>query len=110
MGTTLAFRTPSGAVDVPVGKTKELGTVNVHPFERIRVVADERGGSAGPVVIRLTITEGDELVGAARHVDPPAQHRANPGVRGTEIDCVRRCARRCVGNVVCRCTDLRLCA
>jgi type III secretion protein HrpB1 len=62
MGTTLAFRTPSGAVDVPVGKTKELGTVNVHPFERIRVVADERGGSAGPVVIRLTITEGDELV------------------------------------------------
>jgi type III secretion protein HrpB1 len=26
------------------------------------VVADERVGSAGPVVIRLTITEGNELV------------------------------------------------
>jgi type III secretion protein HrpB1 len=63
MGTTLAFRTPPGAVSIPVGASKTLGIVDVHHFERIRVVADERVGSAGPVVIRLTITEeGDEWV------------------------------------------------
>ena len=60
--TTLAFRTPLGGVSIPVGQSRTLGTVDVHTFERIRVVADERVGSAGPVVIRLTITEGDELV------------------------------------------------
>jgi type III secretion protein HrpB1 len=62
MGTTLAFRTPPGAVSIPVGQSTKLGEVDVHTFERIRVVADERVGSAGPVVIRLTITEGNELV------------------------------------------------
>jgi type III secretion protein HrpB1 len=62
MATTLAFRTPPGAVNIPVGQSKALGAVDVHAFERIRVVADERAGSAGPVVIRLTITEGSELV------------------------------------------------
>ena len=62
MPTTLAFRTQPGAISIPVGQSRSLGTVDVHPFERIRVVADERVGSAGPVVIRLTITEGDELV------------------------------------------------
>ena len=62
MATTLAFRTPAGAVSIPVGQSKTLGAVDVHAFERIRVVADERTGSAGPVVIRLTITEGNELV------------------------------------------------
>jgi type III secretion protein HrpB1 len=63
MGTSLAFRTPIGAVSIPVGQSITLGTnVDVHPFERIRVVADERVGSAGAVVIRLTITEGNELV------------------------------------------------
>jgi type III secretion protein HrpB1 len=61
MATKLAFRTPVGAVSIPVGQSKSLGTVDVHAFERIRIVADERAG-AGPVVIRLTITEGDELV------------------------------------------------
>jgi hypothetical protein len=58
----LAFRTPPGAVSIPVGQSKQLGTVDVQPFERIRVVADERVGSASNVVIRLTITEGSELV------------------------------------------------
>lgn len=62
MTTKLAFRTPVGAVSIPVGQSKSLGAVDVHEFERIRVVADERAGSAGPVVIRLTITEGNELV------------------------------------------------
>jgi type III secretion protein HrpB1 len=61
MTTKLAFRTPAGAVSIPVGQSKSLGAVDVHEFERIRVVADERAGSAGPV-IRLTITEGNELV------------------------------------------------
>jgi type III secretion protein HrpB1 len=62
MPTSLAFRTTPGSVTIPVGQSKTLGAVDVHPFERIRVVADERVGSAGPVVIRLTITEGNELV------------------------------------------------
>jgi hypothetical protein len=60
--TKLAFRTAPGAVSIPVGQSKQLGVVDVHPFERIRVVADERVGSASNVVIRLTITEGNELV------------------------------------------------
>lgn len=62
MATQLAFRTPPGAVSIPVGSSKNLGTVDVHLFERIRVVADERVGSASNVVIRLTITETNELV------------------------------------------------
>ena len=62
MATQLAFRTPQGAVSVPVGQTKNLGTVNVGNFRQIRVVADERVGSQSNVVIRLTITEGTELV------------------------------------------------
>ena len=62
MATKLAFRTAVGAVSIPVGQSKSLGAVDVHAFERIRVVADERIGSAGPVVIRLTLTEGNELV------------------------------------------------
>jgi len=62
MGTKLAFRTPVGAVSIPAGQSKELGIVDVSPFSQIRVVADERVGSATGVNIRLTITEGNELV------------------------------------------------
>jgi len=62
MGTKLAFRTPVGAVSIPAGKSQELGTVDVSPFSKIRVVADERIGSGTGVNIRLTITEGNELV------------------------------------------------
>jgi hypothetical protein len=40
----------------------KLGVVDVSPFSRIRVVADERTGSAVPISIRLTITEGQEAV------------------------------------------------
>ena len=36
--------------------------VDVTPYERIRVVADERTGSGTGVTVRLTITEGQELV------------------------------------------------
>ena len=62
MSNVLAFRTPVGGVSVPVGTSKTLGTVDVTPYERIRVVADERVGSGSGVSIRLTITEGNELV------------------------------------------------
>jgi type III secretion protein HrpB1 len=62
MSTTLAFRTPQGGVSVPAGQSKQLGTVDVSPYERIRVVADERVGSGTGMSVRLTITEGNELV------------------------------------------------
>jgi type III secretion protein HrpB1 len=62
MPTSLAFRTPPGAVSIPVGQSKELGVVNVGAFSAIRLYADERAGSAGSVRIRLTLTEGNELV------------------------------------------------
>ena len=62
MSTILAFRTAPGAVSIPAGQSKQLGTVETSPFNQIRVVADERVGSGTGVVIRLTITEGNELV------------------------------------------------
>jgi type III secretion protein HrpB1 len=62
MPTTLAFRTPVGGVAIPAGQSKELGIVDVHNFSKIRVVADERVGSPTGLNIRLTITEGNELV------------------------------------------------
>jgi len=62
MPTSLAFRTPVGGVSIPAGQSKELGTVDVHNFSKIRVIADERIGSPTGLNIRLTITEGNELV------------------------------------------------
>ena len=62
MPTSLAFRTPVGGVSIPAGQSKELGSVDVHQFSKIRVVADERVGSATGINIRLTVTEGSELV------------------------------------------------
>jgi hypothetical protein len=62
MSTSLAFRTPPGAVSIPAGQSKQLGSVDVSPFNQIRVVADERVDSVTGIVIRLTITEGSELV------------------------------------------------
>jgi type III secretion protein HrpB1 len=60
--TTLAFRTPIGGVSISAGQSKQLGIVDVHPFSQIRIVADERVGSGTHFSIRLTITEGNELV------------------------------------------------
>src|SRR5690242_17021035 len=60
--TALAFRTPVGAVAIAPGTSKNLGTVDVSPFSQIRLVADERVGSPTNVTVRLTITEGSELV------------------------------------------------
>jgi hypothetical protein len=49
-------------VPIPAGQSKQLGVVDVSPFSKIRVVADERVGSPTGVSIRLTLTEGNELV------------------------------------------------
>jgi type III secretion protein HrpB1 len=62
MSTTLAFRTPAGGVAIPAGQSKQLGAVDVSPYSKIRVVADERTGSGTGINVRLTITEGNELV------------------------------------------------
>jgi len=58
----LLFRTPVGAVSIPSGTSKQLGIVDVSTYSKIRIVADERVGSGTGVVIRVTITEGAELV------------------------------------------------
>lgn len=88
MATTLAFRTHPGAVSIPVGQTQKLGEVDVKSYERIRLVADERVGSAGPVVIRLTITEGNELVAQldTLTLQPHAQITRVYEVPGTKLD------------------------
>jgi type III secretion protein HrpB1 len=71
----LAFRTPPGGVSIPAGQSKQLGVVDVAQFERIRVVADERIGSGTPVSVRITITEGSELVAQldVLHLTPHAE-------------------------------------
>jgi type III secretion protein HrpB1 len=58
----LAFRTQVGAVTIPGGQTKLLGVVDVSMYERIRLVTDERIDSTSNLVLRLTFTEGEELV------------------------------------------------
>jgi hypothetical protein len=60
--TVLAFRTQPGAVVIGAGQSKQLGVVDVSKFSKIRVVADERAGSGTGINVRLTITEGNELV------------------------------------------------
>jgi type III secretion protein HrpB1 len=58
----LAFRTPVGSITIPGGHTKLLGVVDVSMYERIRVVTDERIDSTSNIILRLTFTEGEELV------------------------------------------------
>jgi type III secretion protein HrpB1 len=62
MSTKLVFITPPGAVVIPAGHSKQLGVVDVSPFSKIRVVADERGGSGTGVNIRLIMMEGSMSV------------------------------------------------
>jgi type III secretion protein HrpB1 len=59
----LLFATPPGSVSIPAGTSKQLGTVDVTAYNKIRIVADERVGSGTGVVIRVTMTEGTNLVG-----------------------------------------------
>lgn len=58
----LAFRTQVGAITVPGGQTKLLGVVDVSMYDRIRLVTDERIDSTSNIILRLTFTEGEELV------------------------------------------------
>lgn len=58
----LAFRTIVGGESIKGSETKELGTVDVGQFQKIRLVCDERIGSTCNVQVRLTILEGNELV------------------------------------------------
>src|SRR5436305_8878122 len=87
MSTTLAFRTPVGGVSVPAGQSKQLGVVDVSPYERIRVVADERVGSGTGISVRLTITEVNELVAQldVLHLTPHAQVTQVYEVPGTKL-------------------------
>jgi type III secretion protein HrpB1 len=64
----LAFRTRPGAEPINAGESKELGVVDVSQFDRIRLVADERVGSTCNVLVRMTITEGNELVAFLDHI------------------------------------------
>jgi len=59
----LIFRTPQGSSPIPAGQSRQLGSVDLTAYSKIRVLADERVGSPSGVKIRLTITEGNELVG-----------------------------------------------
>ena len=85
--TLLAFRTPAGGVSIPAGQSKQLGVVDVSQFERIRVVADERAGSGTGITVRLTITEGNELVAQLDllHLTPHAQITNVYEVPGTKL-------------------------
>jgi len=85
--TTLAFRTPPGAVSIPTGTSKQLGVVDISKFSKIRVVADERVASATGVNIRLTITEGSELVAQLDilHLAPHTQATRVYDVPGTKL-------------------------
>jgi hypothetical protein len=51
-----------GAITIPGGQTKLLGVVDVSMYDRIRLVADERIDSTSNIILRLTFTEGEELV------------------------------------------------
>jgi hypothetical protein len=85
--TKLAFRTPPGAVVIPAGQSKQLGTVDVSQFSKIRVVTDERAGSPTNVNIRLTITQGNELVAQldVLHLAPHTEITRVYDVPGTKL-------------------------
>ncbi len=85
--TVLAFRTPPGGVSIPAGQSKQLGVVDVSAFEQIRVVADERAGSGSGIGIRLTITEGNELVAQldVLHLTPHSEITKVYDVPGTKL-------------------------
>lgn len=83
----LAFRTPPGGVSIPAGQSKQLGVVDVTHFERIRVVADERVGSGTAISVRITITEGNELVSQldVLHLTPHSEVSRVYEVPGTKL-------------------------
>jgi type III secretion protein HrpB1 len=90
----LAFRTTVGSVSIPGGQTKLLGLVDVSMYEKIRLVTDERIDSTANIVLRLTFTEGEELVAQLDTVllTPHSQLTRVYDVPGTQLsvyaDCV----------------------
>jgi type III secretion protein HrpB1 len=83
----LAFRTKPGAESIRGGETKELGTVDVSQFDKVRLVCDERIGSTCNVLVRMTIMEGNELVALLDQVllTPHAQNTRVYDVPGTRL-------------------------
>jgi hypothetical protein len=79
MPTSLVFRTPPGHVTIPVGTEKNLGTVDVHDYDSIRLVADELAGSAGAVRVRIVMTVGGKFIA---DLDSPV---INPGSQATVV-------------------------
>jgi len=67
MENVLAFRTKPGAETINADESKELGIVDVSQYDKIRLVA-ERTESTCNVLIRMTITEGNELVAFLDHL------------------------------------------
>lgn len=64
----LAFRTHPGGESISGGQSKDLGVVDTSHYERIRLVVDERIDSTCNIAIRLTVTEGNELVAFLDHL------------------------------------------
>jgi hypothetical protein len=64
-----------------------MGAVDVGPYSKIRVVADERAGSGTGINVRLTITEGNELVAQldVLHLLPHSQVTRVYDVPGTKL-------------------------
>ncbi|HEX4604991.1 MAG TPA: hypothetical protein VH724_13415 [Candidatus Angelobacter sp.] len=83
----LAFRTKPGAESIKGGESRDLGTVDVSHFDKVRLVCDERIGSTCNVLVRLTIMEGNELVALLDHVllTPHAQNTRVYDVPGTRL-------------------------
>lgn len=57
--TILAFRTEADGAMLAPGTSRDLGPIDVHTFERIRVVASQRASSGTDVIIRLTTREAE---------------------------------------------------
>jgi type III secretion protein HrpB1 len=83
----LAFRTIPGAESIKGGESRDLGTVDVSQFDKVRLVCDERIGSTCNVLVRLTIMEGNELVALLDQVmlTPHAQNTRVYDVPGTRL-------------------------
>lgn len=79
--TFLAFRTPAGGASLQVGQTKTLGTIDVSPYRKIRVVVNEHADSPTGIQVTLTLTEGSEQIAPLDtiFVTRPLPIRMSPG-------------------------------
>jgi hypothetical protein len=83
----LIWRTQQGAVAIPAGTSKQLGVVDVSPYSKIRVVIDERIDAKTSVNLRMTFTEGNELVAQldVLQISPHAQLTRVYDVPGSKL-------------------------